>query len=85
MILVRFNNDAPACFDRIMPHIFYLYLQFYQIPLEFTALLGDLLLYAKYAIKIANVWSWKLIVTQKTNQYMDPDKAVQHQQLRGTN
>ena len=35
-ILVRFNNDATACFDRIMPHILCLCLQSYQIPTEFT-------------------------------------------------
>ena len=53
-ILVRFNNDATACFDRIMPHILSLCLRSYQMPAEFTGLLGDLLRYAKYAIKTAN-------------------------------
>ena len=53
-ILVRFNNDATACFDRIMPHILCLCLRSYQIPAEFKGLLGDLLRYAKYAIKTAN-------------------------------
>ena len=53
-ILVRFNNDATACFDRIMPHILCLCLRSYQMPAEFTGLLGDLLRYAKYAIKTAN-------------------------------
>ena len=53
-ILVRFNNDATACFDRIMPHILSLCLRPYQMPAEFTGLLGDLLRYAKYAIKTAN-------------------------------
>ena len=53
-ILVRFNNDATACFDRIMPHILCLCLRSYQMPPEFTSMLGDLLRYAKYAIKTAN-------------------------------
>ena len=53
-ILVRFNNDITACFDRIMPHILCLCLQSYQMPAKFTTLLGDLLRYAKYAIKTAN-------------------------------
>ena len=53
-ILVRFNNDVTACFDKIMPHILCLYLRKYQIPAEFTGLIGDLLRYAKYAIKTAN-------------------------------
>ena len=53
-ILVRFNNDGMACFDRIMPHILSLCLRSYQTPAEFTGLLGDLLWYAKYAIKTVN-------------------------------
>ena len=53
-ILVRFNNNATACFDRIMPYILCLCLRLYQMPAEFTGLLGDLLRYAKYAIKTAN-------------------------------
>ena len=53
-MLVRFNNDATACFDRIMPHILCLCLRSYQITAEFTGLLGGLLRYAKYAIKTAN-------------------------------
>ena len=50
-ILVRFNNDSTACFDRIMPHILSLCLRLYQMPPEFTALIGYLLRYTKYAIK----------------------------------
>ena len=37
-----------------MPHILSLCLRSYQMPAEFTGLLGDLLRYAKYAIKTAN-------------------------------
>ena len=51
-ILVRFNNNATACFDRIIPHILCLCLRLYQMPAEFTGLFGDLLWYAKYAIKM---------------------------------
>ena len=51
---MRFNNDVTACFDRIMPHILCLCLRSYQMPTEFTGLLGDLLRYAKYAMKTAN-------------------------------
>ena len=53
-ILVQFNDNVTACFDQIMPHILCLCLQLYQILARFTALLGDLLLYTKYTIKIAN-------------------------------
>ena len=53
-ILVRFNIDSTACFNRIMPYILYLCLRLYQMPVEFTGLLGDLPRYAKYAIKTAN-------------------------------
>ena len=51
---MRFNNNATACFDRIMPHILCLCLRSYQMPAESTRRLGDLLRYAKYAIKAAN-------------------------------
>ena len=57
IMLVRFNNEATTCFDRIMPYIFNPCLQSYQILPEFIALLGDLLIYAKYAIKITNTIS----------------------------
>ena len=53
-ILVRYNNDATACFDRIMSHILCLFLQSYQMPAKVIALLSDFLQYAKYAIKTAN-------------------------------
>ena len=52
-ILVSYNNDDTACFDRIMSHILCLFLQSYQIQAKFTALLGNLLRYVKYAIKTA--------------------------------
>ena len=53
-ILVCFNNNVTACFDQIIPHILCLCLRSYQMPAEFTGLFGDLLWYAKYAIKTAN-------------------------------
>ena len=53
-ILVRFNNNATACFDWIMPHILCLRSRSYQMPVKCTALIRNLLQYAKYAIKTAN-------------------------------
>ena len=53
-LLVWLNNDATACFDRIMPHILCLCLRSCQMPAEFTGLLGDLLRYANYAITPAD-------------------------------
>ena len=51
------------------------------MPPEFTALLGNLLRYAKYAIKTVNGVS--LTVTRKSLQFIDPDKAAQFQLLAG--
>ena len=53
-ILVRFNNDVTACFNPIMLHILCLCLRLNQMPAHFTALLGNVLQYANYAIKTAN-------------------------------
>ena len=53
-MLVRFNNDAAACFNHIIPHILCLFLRLYQMPVKYIVLLGDLLRYAKYAIKTTN-------------------------------
>ena len=50
-ILVRFNNDAKACFDRILVHILTLCLRSYGMPQKLTTILGKLLMVAKYAIK----------------------------------
>ena len=53
-ILVQFNNDTTACLDQIIPRILCLCLWSYQITTKFTALLGNLLCYVKYGIKITN-------------------------------
>ena len=50
-ILVRFNNDATACFDRILSHLLCLCLRSFGMPKKFTTVLGILLEQAKYAIK----------------------------------
>jgi hypothetical protein len=50
-ILVRFNNDATACFDRILVHVLTLTLRSYGMPKKLTTILGKLLEAAKYAIK----------------------------------
>ena len=42
-ILVQFDNNATSSFVQIMPHILYLCLRSYQMPVKFTALLEDLL------------------------------------------
>ena len=50
-ILVRFNNDASACFDRILVHLLTLCLRSYGMPRNLTTILGTLLEAARYAIK----------------------------------
>ena len=50
-ILVRFNNDATACFDRILVHVLTLCLRSFGMPKNLTTILGKLLEAAKYAIK----------------------------------
>jgi hypothetical protein len=50
-ILVRFNNDATACFDRILVHVLTLCLRSFGMPKKLTTILGNLLEAAKYAIK----------------------------------
>jgi hypothetical protein len=49
--LVKFNNDATACFDRILVHLLNLCLRSFGMPKKLTTILGDLLQVAKYAIK----------------------------------
>ena len=50
-ILIRFNNDATACFDRIMAHLATINLQSFGMPQELTELLGEFLEFAKYYVK----------------------------------
>jgi hypothetical protein len=49
--LVKFNNDATACFDRILVHMLNLCLRSFGMPKKLTTILGNLLHVAKYAIK----------------------------------
>jgi hypothetical protein len=50
-ILVQFNNDVMACFDRILVHVLTLCLQSFGMPEKLTTILGKLLEAARYAIK----------------------------------
>jgi hypothetical protein len=49
--LVKFNNDATACFDRILVHLLNLCLRSYGMPKKLAKILGELLKVARYAIK----------------------------------
>jgi hypothetical protein len=49
--LIKFNNDATACFDRILVHLLNLCLQSFGMPRRVTKILGELLHVARYAIK----------------------------------
>ena len=49
--LAKFNNDATACFDRILPHIATVCLRSFGMPKKLTSILGLMLQYAKYSIK----------------------------------
>jgi hypothetical protein len=49
--LVKFNNDATACFDRILVHLLNLCLRSFGMPKKLTTILGELLRVARYAIK----------------------------------
>jgi hypothetical protein len=49
--LVKFNNDATACFDRILVHMLNLCLRSFGMPNRLTTILGNLHKVAKYAIK----------------------------------
>jgi hypothetical protein len=49
--LVKFNNDATACFDRILVHLLNLCLKSFEMPKKLTTILGKLLQVARYAIK----------------------------------
>jgi hypothetical protein len=41
--LVKFNNDATACFDRILVHLLNLCLRSFGMPKKLTTILGELL------------------------------------------
>ena len=50
-ILIRFNNDATACFDRIMADLATINIQSFGMPQKLTELLGQFLEFAKYFVK----------------------------------
>jgi hypothetical protein len=68
-ILVRFNNDATACFDRILVHVLILCLRSYGMPKKLTTILGKLLEAAKYAMKTG------IGISKKTYQHSEVSPA----------
>ena len=67
--LVKFNNDATACFDRILVHLLSLCLQSYGMPKKLTKILGELLRVARYAIKTG------IGISEETYQHSDESPA----------
>ena len=67
--LVKFNNDATACFDRILVHLLSLCLRSYGMPKKLTKILGELLRVARYAIKTG------IGISKETYQHSDESPA----------
>jgi hypothetical protein len=67
--LVKFNDDATACFDRILVHLLNLCLQSYGMPKKLTRILGELLRVARYAIKTG------IGISKETYQHSDESPA----------
>ncbi|OEU09351.1 hypothetical protein FRACYDRAFT_248200 [Fragilariopsis cylindrus CCMP1102] len=67
--LVKFNNDATACFDRILVHLLSLCLQSYGMPKKLTKIFGELLRVARYAIKTG------IGISKETYQHSDESPA----------
>jgi hypothetical protein len=67
--LVKFNNDATACFDRILVHLLNLCLRSYGMPKKLTKILGELLRVARYAIKTG------IGISKETYQHSDESPA----------
>jgi hypothetical protein len=67
--LVKFNNDATACFDRILVHLLNLCLRSYGMPKKLTKILGELLKVARYAIKTG------IGISKETYQHTDESPA----------
>ena len=67
--LVKFNNDATACFDRILVHLLNLCLRSYGMPKKLTKILGELLKVARYAIKTG------IGISEETYQHSDESPA----------
>ncbi|OEU17034.1 hypothetical protein FRACYDRAFT_239635 [Fragilariopsis cylindrus CCMP1102] len=67
--LVKFNNDATACFDRILVHLLSLCIRSYGMPKKLTKILGELLRVARYAIKTG------IGISKETYQHSDESPA----------
>jgi hypothetical protein len=67
--LVKFNNDARACFNRILVHLLNLCLRSFGMPKKLTTILGELLRVARYAIKTA------IGISKKTYHHSDESPA----------
>ncbi|OEU11118.1 hypothetical protein FRACYDRAFT_246229 [Fragilariopsis cylindrus CCMP1102] len=67
--LIKFNNDATACFDRILVHLLSLCLRSYRMPKKLTTILGELLKVARYAIKTG------IGISKETYQHSDESPA----------
>jgi hypothetical protein len=68
-ILVRFNNNATSCFDRILVHALTLCLQSYGMPKKLTTILGKILEDATYAVKIG------IGISEETYQHSEASPA----------
>ena len=68
-VLVRFNNDATACFDRILVHLLSLCIRSFGMPKKLTKILGELLKMARYAIKTG------IGISEETYQHSDTSPA----------
>jgi hypothetical protein len=67
--LVKFNNDATACFDRILLHLLNLCLRSYGMPKKLTKILGELLRVIRYAIKTG------IGISEETYHHLDESPA----------
>jgi hypothetical protein len=67
--LVKINNDATACFDRILVHLLNLCLRSYGMLKKLTKILGELLRVARYAIKTG------IGISKETYQHSDESPA----------
>jgi hypothetical protein len=67
--LVKFNNDATACFDRILVHLLNLCLRSYGMPKKLTKILGEVLRVVRYAIKTG------IVISKETYQHSDESPA----------
>jgi hypothetical protein len=67
--LVKFNNDAISCFDRILVHLLNLCLRSFRMPKKLTTILGELLQVTRYAIKTG------IGISKETYHHLDESPA----------